>query len=289
LRPRATDVSTALLGWIDRREDRPFFAVINQFEAHDPYLPPEPFNLAFSDIQPRFWVEGLPIAHSPQMLEELVEAYDTSIRYLDYELGRLLDALRDRGALDNTIVIVTSDHGEEFGEHAPDLLRHGRSLYSTVLHVPLVIVAPARMPAGVRTREVVSIRDIPATVMDLIGRSPDSPFPGTSLLRYADGSASPEEAAEPRLAAAERSGLEGLLPTWPIAAGDMFSLIADDLHYIIEASGRESLYDLAADPWEERDLAGTPDAGPHLLRFRMTLDTMVRPNEDGVRRANIRR
>jgi arylsulfatase A-like enzyme len=286
LRPRAVDVNSALLRWIDRRGQRPFFAVINQFEAHDPYLPPEPFNLAFSEVQPRFWLGGG--NYSADLLQELTTAYDSSIRYLDYELDRLLEALRERGLLDNTLVIVTSDHGEHFGEHLPNLVRHARSLYTTVLHVPLVVVAPSRVPAGVRRQETVSIRDIPATVMDVLGLSAESPFPGTSLLRYATDSVTPEEVAEPRLAAGEKSGLEGLHPSWPIFAGDMFALLAGDLHYIVDGNGREELYDLSTDRWGLHDLAGTPEAAPHLARFRAALDSMVEPDEDGVRRAFIR-
>jgi arylsulfatase A-like enzyme len=287
LRPHAVDVNRAFLGWIDGRGSRPFFAVLNQFEAHDPYLPPRPFNLAFSDVQPRFWVPGDGTVYSERQLQELVTAYDGSIRYLDHELGRLLDALRLRGVLDNTVVIVTSDHGEQFGEHGRDLVKHSNSLYSPVLHVPLVVIAPALVPAG-RHAHPVSIRDIPATVMHVTGLADTIGFPGTSLLRYADGSVTAAEIAEPRLSAGEKSGLEVLMPHWPIAAGDMFSLLAGDLHYIMNGDGREELYDVATDPMEQRDLAGLPDMERELVRLRAALDSVV-PLHEGVRRAFVQR
>jgi arylsulfatase A-like enzyme len=276
MRPSASNISDALLDWIDDRGDRPFFAVINQFDAHDPYFPPEPFNVAFADSQPRFWLEEEHVAYSADELSELRDAYDGALRYLDHELGLLLGALEERGVLDNTLVIVTSDHGEEFGEHGADLVKHARSLYTPVLLVPLVVVYPPRVPAGVRRVEPVSIRDIPATVMDVLG-SADTPFPGTSLLRYAEGSVTAEQAAEPRLAVAESSPMGGVLQTWPIAAGDMYSLVSGDLHYIVDGEGREQLFDLSTDVWERNDLAGRAEAEPHLRRFRAVLDSMAGP------------
>jgi arylsulfatase A-like enzyme len=276
MRPSASNISDALLDWMDDRGDRPFFAVINQFDAHDPYFPPEPFNVAFADSQPRFWLEEEHVAYSADELSELRDAYDGALRYLDHELGRLLGALEERGVLDNTLVIVTSDHGEEFGEHGADLVKHARSLYTPVLLVPLVVVYPPRVPGGVRRGEPVSIRDIPATVMDVLGFA-DHPFPGLSLLGYAEGSVTAEQAAEPRLAVAESSPMGGVLPTWPIAAGDMYSLVSGDLHYIVDGAGREQLFDLSTDVWERNDLAGRAEAEPHLRRFRAVLDSMAGP------------
>ena len=275
MRPRASEISSALLDWIDGTGERPFFAVINQFDAHDPYYPPEPFNLSFSTSQPRYWLEEEHVSYSVDELEQLRDAYDGALRYLDHELGRLLAALAERNVLDNTLVVVTSDHGEEFGEHGADLVMHARSLYTPVLLVPLVVVYPPRVPAGVRRGEPVSIRDIPATVMDVLGLGDGHPFPGTSLLQYADGSITAEQAAEPRLAVAESSPLGGVLPAWPIAAGHMFSLIAGDLHYIVDGNRREQLFDLSTDIWERKDLAGTESAEPHLLRFRAALDSLT--------------
>ena len=285
MRPRASDVNRSLLRWIDRRGERPFFAVINHFDAHDPYFPPEPFSTAFTPTRPRYWLDEAHASYDDDTLRQLRDAYDSALRYLDHELGRLLAALQERGELDNTVVILTSDHGEEFGEHAPDIVKHARTLYAHALHVPLVVVHPPTVPAGVRVRETVSIRDIPATVMDVIGRAGDHPFPGTSLRRYADGRVTPAEAAEPRLAVAEHSPMGGVLPTWPIAAGDMFAIIDGDLHYILDGAGREQLFDLATDPLQQHDLAAEPGHEGELSRMRRLLDEMVPVREDGTRRA----
>ncbi len=277
MRPRASDIRRSLLDWIDRNRDRPFFAVINQFDAHDPYFPPEPFNLAFSDSQPRFWLDEEHGSYSEAELDELRDAYDGALRYLDHELRLLLDGLAARDLLDNTLVIVTSDHGEEFGEHGADLVMHARSLYAPALLVPLVMVYPPRVPAGVRRSEPVSLRDIPATVVHVLGFAPDHPFPGTSLLRYADGSVTAIEVAEPRLAVAESSPMGGVLSTWPVAAGDMFSIVSGDMHYIVDGRGTEQLFDLSTDIWEYDDLAGTPAGDSLLPRFRHLLDSLAGP------------
>ncbi|MFN2400160.1 MAG: sulfatase [Gemmatimonadaceae bacterium] len=177
-RRHAEHVNHELLRWIERRGDRPFFGFVNYFDAHDPYLPPEPFNLAFSTKQPRYWLDPRPHFYEPEVLRELMTAYDTGIRYLDHELGRLLVRLGELGVLDNTLVIVTSDHGEEFGEHGRDLVDHGRSLYSPVIMVPMVLVYPKRVGAGLRRSEN---RQHPRHPGDRDGRDrceQREPFPG---------------------------------------------------------------------------------------------------------------
>src|SRR5205085_8095982 len=116
------------------------------------------------------------------------------IASLDHHVGLLLDELERRGVLDNTLVIITSDHGEHFGEH--NLLLHGNSLYRDLLHVPLVVIAPGRVPAGRRVKEFVSLRDLPATVLDLLRLEGRGWFPGRSLARFWHAGSGPAPAAE---------------------------------------------------------------------------------------------
>ena len=110
------------------------------------------------------------------------DVYDDCISYLDRRLGILLDELERRGVLDDTLVIVASDHGEHLGDHL--LFFHGCSLYRQLVGVPLVIVDPKGVPAGRVVAEPVSLRDIPATVVDLLGLAGAAPFPGRSLARF---------------------------------------------------------------------------------------------------------
>ena len=111
-----------------------------------------------------------------------IDVYDDCIAYLDRRLGILLDELDRRGVLDDTLVIVTADHGEHLGDHL--LFFHGCSLYRQLVQVPLVIVDPKGVPANRVVAEPVSLRDVPATVVDLLSLGRDAPFPGRSLARF---------------------------------------------------------------------------------------------------------
>ena len=86
-------------------------------------------------------------------------------------------------------MIITADHGESFGEH-PGVFWHGTSLYQTELHVPLLIIPPAGGPSPRVVTETVSLRDLAATIVDVLGFKAGSPFPGNSLARFWNGSAS---------------------------------------------------------------------------------------------------
>jgi arylsulfatase A-like enzyme len=275
VRRPGSHVTSALLRWIDRRGSRPFFASVNYFDAHEPYLAPAPFNRAFSASQPRYWLEGQP-RNDPTLLRELEIAYESCIRYVDHEFARLLDALRARGILDNTVVIVVSDHGEQFGQyHGTHLLGHDRSLYASVLRVPLVLWYPPRVPAGVRQQAVVSIRDVPVTVLDVLNLPNDVPFPGTSLLRYATGTVTDTEVRTPRLARLEANRFYTAEMDWAQRTQHRFSLAVDSLHYLVDASGNEALYDFVSDPREQRNLIDEPALFPDLQRFRAVLDSVV--------------
>ena len=109
------------------------------------------------------------------------DCYDDCIAYLDEQLGRLLDELERQGLLANTDVIITSDHGEAFGDHG--ILGHSYSVNLDEIGVPLVILSPDA-PAGREVYSPVSLRDLPATVVDRLGLSDGSPFPGRSLAAY---------------------------------------------------------------------------------------------------------
>jgi arylsulfatase A-like enzyme len=272
---RSRRISAKFLRWVDRREGRPFYAFVNYFDAHAPYFAPKPFDVAFSKTPPRYWIDE-PRPTDPNVLRELETAYESSILYLDHELKQLLAALRQRGVLDNTLVIVTSDHGEQFGDHDVRYLGHERSLYATALRVPLVMVYPPSVPAGTRRSEVVSIRDVPATVMDVLQLSQEDQFPGTSLLRYATGSVTAAEVAEPRLAILRpnkffpKDYLE-----WAKENSHVFSLASGDLHYIVSANGKEELFNFVRDPWETKDLTRDPSLASELARFRDALKQML--------------
>ena len=154
-RKEADVVSREFLGWLAQRPqpERPFFAFLNYCDAHTPYqLSPRRvhrFGVKPSDerefrlIQEWWTMDKSRLA--PQDLAFIFDAYDDCVAWVDEQLGRLFDELERRKALDRTWVILVSDHGESFGEHAGVYL-HGSSLYQTELHVPLVVLPPPGTP-----------------------------------------------------------------------------------------------------------------------------------------------
>jgi arylsulfatase A-like enzyme len=261
-RKNAAEVNEQILGWLDAQERRPFFVFLNYFDAHIPYLPPARFRTMFGPELPRRNPFMVPQNDwSPAEVQAELDAYEAAIACLDQHVGALLDQFEQRGQLQNTLVIVTADHGEEFGEHG--LFEHGNSLYLPALHVPLVISFPGRTPAGLRVASPVSLRDLPATVVHLLGLATESPFPGQSLARcwHARGTAAPAD--EPLLSEVSFTPNK---PAWvPVARGDMKSLVLGGYHYIRCGDGGEELYDLHSDPLEQRDLA-------HSVRHRRIVE-----------------
>ena len=164
------EVSAEALDWISKRSAAPYFMFINYYDAHSPYLPPEPFSTTFDPERPwrsKVFQTGVLWDGSPEDTRREVNNYDELILWLDHELGVFLDQMRMQGYLENTLVVITSDHGEEFQEHG--VIGHGDSLYRQSVQVPLLLIFPDHLPAGRRVQTPVSLRNIPATVLDLIG------------------------------------------------------------------------------------------------------------------------
>ncbi|MGP0068689.1 MAG: sulfatase-like hydrolase/transferase [Isosphaeraceae bacterium] len=280
----AGTIHDAFLDWLrHRRRDRPFFAYLNDFDAHDPYVPP-PGDSGRFGIRPRssqdyrflldYGAGGMKRIQNrdAQMARD---CYDDCIAYLDDQLGRLLDELQGQGLLEDTIVIITADHGESFGDHG--MFLHPTSLYLDQTHVPLVILSPDA-PAGRVVAEPVSLRDLPATVVDRLGLSAGSPFPGRSLAAY--WSATPGEAtsdhapvlSEYTTPAAFRPQSQKELGR----RGVQMSLVAEGRHYIRDGLGSEQLYDLKGDRSEGLNLMNTPEGQRVAGAFRrMLLDTLT--------------
>jgi arylsulfatase A-like enzyme len=170
----------------------------------------------------------------------------------------MLDELERDGLLANTLVIVTSDHGEEFGEHG--LISHGYSLYLPSLRVPLIVVQPGRVPAGRRVAEWVTTRDLAATVLDLVGVDPT--LPGRSLRRCWSEAGCGADTLH-----AELRRASGLPAAFPVSQGDLRSALADPWYYIATATA-DLLFDLATDSAETRDRARDPSAAAPLEAMR---------------------
>jgi arylsulfatase A-like enzyme len=273
-RKSAEQINGAFLRWLaqSQAQQQPFFAFLNYFDAHDPYLPPPEFALRFSPRVPNGALRDVATL-SQDEIRELNDAYDGTIAYLDYALEQLLGALEQQGILQNTLVIITSDHGEQFGENG--MMGHANSLYLPTLHVPLLMLWPGHVPAGKSIRRYISLRDIPVTVFDLLGLRNDAGFPGRSLATCWGGACDPTVIGDDPLI----SQVEHLfrVPDWyRNAKGQLRSVMSGGLHYILnEADQREELYDMETDPDESHDLTGSAQWQDRLGVMRQSLKTLV--------------
>jgi membrane-anchored protein YejM (alkaline phosphatase superfamily) len=203
--PVAARVVDRAIGWLrGRKDDAPFFMWLHIFDPHWEYTPPAPYASRFDpDYHGRMtgtykslkpYIKAVigydePPPLDPRDLAHVVALYDGEIAYVDHELGRLFDALRRTKLLDQTLVVVTSDHGEEFMEHG-SLEGHQWTLYEEVTYVPLIMRFPRASLNGHTVERLVSTIGVAGTVLDYLGlnqgwpslyRLVDGSFPGTSL------------------------------------------------------------------------------------------------------------
>jgi arylsulfatase A-like enzyme len=279
-RKSADRLNAAFLSWLDKQSQRPFFAYLNYYDAHEPYLPPRPFDTRFGpdtlrnkglirhvrtrDAH-RINKDGMSAAE--QAAEQ--QAYDGAIAYLDSRLDRLIAELDRRDLTRNTIVIITGDHGELFGEHS--LFEHGNSLYLPLLRVPLVLHAP-NLAGGGRITTPVTLRDLPRTVLDLAGL-PDRTIPGESFAALARGAT---DSATGSPLVAHITPARNIPASDPVFKGTMWSIISSPYQLIVGGDGAEELYDFVRDPAQLVNLATDPAAGTVLDRLRAVLDSLRR-------------
>lgn len=270
-------------------QDRPFFLFFHFWDPHTPYLPPPPFDRIFyrgdetdpahTSLEPA--LNFPPFMHYFQQwmgqardIEFPKAQYDAEIAYMDCCLQHLFQRLAELDLTASTLVVVTADHGEELDEHQMWFDHHG--LYDTNLRVPLIMSLPGTLPAGARLPGTTRLVDLVPSVMELLGvPAGDEPFEGRSVVPLFAGSP-PEEAAD-TLYLSECTWMRKRAirtPDWKlIVARD-----TPDLH------GRPpvELYDLRADPCEQRNLAGSrPDV---VARLKADLDAWVdrRQRETGL-------
>ncbi|MFP6662819.1 MAG: sulfatase, partial [Deltaproteobacteria bacterium] len=169
----------AAIGYAEaHREDR-FFLFVHTYQVHGPYRPPPEFDL-FAQHLSAISAKGI-----RRKAVEQNNAYAGEVLYTDTIVGRFLTQLDELGLSDNTIVVITSDHGEEFGLHGH--IGHSQIPWESVMHVPLMLRAPGRIPAGLRVDQVVSLVDVLPTVLELAGVSVGTDFDGISLVSRLEG------------------------------------------------------------------------------------------------------
>jgi arylsulfatase A-like enzyme len=235
-----------------RNTEGPVFLFLNYFDAHDPYLPvPELDQLWAGCPAGTRWVgfpeeaydrlnrggEGLP----DDELACLVGQYDAELRYLDAELKRMLDGLRDIGRFRESIVFIVSDHGEAFQEHG--FLRHSTSVYSPQVKVPFLVRLPdsmdADLPASAATMQFI---DVLPTIAALLGVELTSPVQGSAWAAGRSHSMSEVFVHQRRYERLQR---------------ELCAVLIGSMKYVWSSTGEEELYDLAADPSESANLSGS--------------------------------
>jgi len=263
----------SVLAWLDRSPRRPFFAFLNLIDAHLPYAPTDEMLARIgADLPPGADREFTHLEHgrhitgeallTPAEIDTVRILYAAGVAHVDAQLGRLVDGLRARGLLDETVVVVTSDHGEHLGEHG--LFGHQFSLHEELLRIPLILRYPAAIEAGARCATPVSLVDVPATVSELTGRDRSWPVDGRSLLA-AIGSGRDRS----RSIVAEYARPRALLQNaWAPAHPDvdlsrfdraLLAIRRDGYKYVQSSAGEEWLFHLDADPGEARNLLDTLD------------------------------
>jgi arylsulfatase A-like enzyme len=194
-RPTAREAVDRALAWLDQRPaERPFFLFVHLFDIHDDYVPPAPFDARFTDPGYQGPINGRNVT-SPDSpvhagmeardLAQLIALYDGEIAWVDSQVGRILERLEELGLREDTLVVLTSDHGEEFFEHGGKT--HRAQLYKESVHVPLILSWPGSLPAGRRVDGPAGIVDVLPTVTALCGvRTPEN-LSGRDLAAVARG------------------------------------------------------------------------------------------------------
>jgi arylsulfatase A-like enzyme len=274
---RAAEINQDAFGLLDsaRASERPLFLFVNYMDAHFPYEPPPPFDSRFPGAgtampESQYYdlmrqVMCLKHNLTPAERSRLTSHYDGAIAYLDSEIGKLVQHLKSTGMFDNTLLIITADHGESFGEKA--LMNHGASVYQDEVHVPLLIKCPRTRTAAV-VSDVVSSVDLMPTVLNVAG----SPFPanvqGESLLN----------AASPRRDVLSESFPNSIWSNWhPRFRAIRRAVFQGTEKLLTSTTGERELFDIARDPAEARNLYPVePDVGRDLeAKLERSLHTVA--------------
>jgi len=250
------------------RRDGPFFLFLNYMDAHHPLIPPAPFDGLFPGKDPSFrsddyyrLLRGLVRDGRPPTGEErahLVSQYDGAIAYVDSRVGELFRKMQELDLWTNTLVVVTSDHGEALGEHS--LLNHGVSVYQDQVDVPLIIKPPGA-PTARTVEGLTGSVDVFATILDVAGAGVPEATSGSSLA-----------AADPgpdRVVAAESYPWEVLVRLNPRFRRVQRAVFSGPWKLVASSDGGRELYDLEEDPAEKVNLYREDDPISRDLEARL--------------------
>ena len=287
---RAATQTESAIGWLEWRvfherrglEPPGFFLFVHYMDPHEDYNAPQPFGSRYTGhyqgrLQPKdhFATIFKKTDFASQADYEYVLAlYDGEISYVDHEIGRLLESFDDLGLLDSTVIVLTSDHGEEFKDH--NSMGHKTTVYAEQLHVPLIITYPEKIAPGQRVSSQASLVDIYPTLVGLVGEETPAQAQGSDLLRFLTRAGAydsshvnpaPQPKSPPQFAELGPLGRpwEGPPPKRAIRT-ERYKLIVN------YGQGSKELFDIRTDPAEQHNLyeAMRSDPGIRDLERRLT-------------------
>lgn len=264
-RNMARYVADDVLEWLDERpQDEPFFLYVHTIDPHVPYIPPDE-DLALYDPDPYQGV--VDFTEDRELLEKVksgrlnlsardrvhLEAlYDGEVTYHDHHFAHILEGLDERGLTEDTLVVFTADHGEEFWDHGS--VGHGHSVWEELIRVPLIVRWPGVTDDGMRIDEAVGLVDVAPTTFDALGLEPPAHLSGRSLATLLRGGVED----------APRATATGFMNGWRTVVIGRFKLVQ-------RTPANFMVYDLAEDPGETRDLASERPLTVRYLRAMLGL------------------
>lgn len=263
----ARETSLSAISWLQHYystdDSSPFFLFLNYYDPHNPYQPPDPWGNPevpeeLYDIHSGRYDDVISGKHGLKGEEKdvLLSQYDNEIRFMDRQIGRLFYSMKQLGLYDDTLVVITSDHGESFGEHR--LLGHGRALYEELVRVPLIIKYPLKDSRRGIVERRVSIISIMPTLLRYIGH----PVPKTVECGTLD------DQNQILVTEIYRDRF------WIKAYGERFdrdqkATYDGNYKWIWHSNGKHELYDIACDPNEENNLQGKLSKVEHHFQAKL--------------------
>ena len=248
----APETTEKVMPWLDSHRGQPFFLFVLYLEPHSPYNPPPEDDIFKTDAYPDETNTGynlkggylfrLAMLGDQKAIERLYDLYDGKIHFVDRYVGELMDHLKQIGLSENTLVVLTSDHGEMLYSHPDDFLTFDhRSLYDPVMHVPLIIEGPG-LPKGKLVNAIASNVDTAPTILNLAGIAPPADAEGNSLLPLIEG----------KVQSLNKYvyGEEDVMVPLRSVRTSQYKLIKDLW------TGKIQLFDLVHDPDEQHDIYG---------------------------------
>lgn len=266
MKRHADDLTPRAQAWLRAHQGRPFFLYVHYLDPHDPYLSPElvanrsPFLPDYEGPVTGDWVHGvyngrLALPDPARDVPQLVALYDSEIHYVDAHIGRLLETL-DPAVLARTLVVFTSDHGEELLDHGG--WKHGQTLYEEQIHVPLILRWDGKLARGRRESAPVALLDLLPTLAAAAGVESRPQWEGLDLVAALAGGAPPPRrtifaqhlASGPLRAAAVRDDQKLMLFNRAEAFAPADAMQAHLWRLDLARLARAEVYDLGADPGE---------------------------------------